>query len=294
MQTSDFTIKQPIRTVQLQNLKIGGDSSFHFLNENYNNSKPLFVLELNIYNTDEIPDVVKEYYKSSINDKTDLLKYAQNTDCDILGLKFNIKFIGEIQCAKKLLQKLLPDITKPLMILGTGDNDVDVKLLPELINILDRTSIISYIEEKTYKQIVPSLLNTEHIIVIRTPIDINLAKEMNILTTDMGINPDKIIMDTDMGALGYGLDYGYSIMERIKLAGFDGDKMLNMPLIAFVGEETFKTKEAKSDSFDKNWGALNDRAIMFETTTASAMIAAGSNLVVLMHPESITTLKGLI
>lgn len=294
MQTSNFTIKQPIRTVTLQDLKIGGDTSFHFLSENDNKSKPYFALELSIYNTDEIPDVVKEYYKTSINSKIDLIKNAQNTDCDILGLRFNIKSIDEIESAKKLLQTLLPEIKKPLMILGTGDNDIDVKLLPELIRILDRTSIVSYVEEKTYKQIVPSLLNTEHIIVIRTPIDINLAKEMNILATDMGISPDKIIMDTDMGALGYGLDYGYSIMERIKLAGFDGDKMLNMPLIVFVGEETFKTKEAKSDSFDKNWGSLKDRAIMFETTTASAMIAAGSNLVVLKHPDSITTLKGLV
>ncbi len=294
MQTSNFIIKEPIRTVTLQDLKIGSDTSFHFLKENENKTKPLFVLELNIYNTDEIPDVVKEYYKSSLDNKPDLIKYAQNTDCDILGLKFNIKTQDEIKNAKELLQTLLSVIEKPLMLSGTGDNDIDVELLPELIKILDRAAIISYVEEKTYKQIVPSLLNTEHIVVIRTPIDINLAKEMNILTTDMGINPDKIIMDTDMGALGYGLDYGYSIMERIKLAGFDGDKMLNMPLIAFVGEETFKTKEAKSDSFDKNWGCLNDRAIMFETTTASAMIAAGSNLVVLMHPESITILKGLI
>ena len=294
MQTSSFNIKQPIRTVVLQDLKIGGDTSFHFLSENENKSNPILVLQLNIFDTNEIPDVVKEYYKSSIDNKLDLVKYAQEINCDILALKFNIKSVEEVENAKKLLQTLLPVIKKPLMVLGTGDNDIDIKLLPELIKTLDRISIISYVEEKTYKQIVPSLLNTEHIIVIRTPIDINLAKEMNILTTDMGINPDKIIMDTDMGALGYGLDYGYSIMERIKLAGFDGDKMLNMPLIAFVGEETFKTKEAKSDSFDKNWGCLNERAVMFETATASAMIAAGSNLVVLMHPESIITLKGLI
>ncbi|HPT41928.1 MAG TPA: hypothetical protein PLG15_06050, partial [Candidatus Gastranaerophilaceae bacterium] len=98
----------------------------------------------------------------------------------------------------------------------------------------------------------------------------------------------------DMGGLGYGLEYGYSIMERIKLAAFDGDEMLNMPLIAFAGEEALKAKEAKSDTFSKSFGDFKTRSLMYEITTASAVIAAGANIVVLEHPKSVEILNKLL
>ncbi len=293
-QNSKFSIKQPIRTVQLDNLKIGSDTSFHFLTENENTSRPLYALELNIFDPNNAPKIVQTAFAEVLDDPIKMLEKAQNTPCDILGLKFNI---GEnkdnIKPAKELLKKLLPYITKPLMIRGINNSEIDSELLPELMSVLDRQAIIAFADEKSYKNIVPSVIKGNHILVIRTPIDINLAKEMNILTTEMGLSPDKILIDTDMGGLGYGLEYGYSIMERIKLAGFEGDKMLNMPIIAFAGEETLKTKEAKSDEFSESWGSLEQRAIMFEITAGSAISAAGANIVVLNHPTSIETLKGV-
>lgn len=293
--TSKFEIQQPIRTVQLNNLIIGTDKSFHFLTENNNLSKPLFALEIDIFNTAEMPESVKKYFQNKIDNPFDIIKKAQETPCDILGLKFNIDENTEnIPKAKELLQELLPVITKPLMIIGINNSDIDSQLIPELLDATDREVIAAFAEEKTYKNIVPSVIKGNHILSIRTPIDINLAKEMNILTTEMGLPADKILIDTDMGGLGYGLEYGYSIMERIKLAGFDGDKMLNMPIIAFVGEETFKTKETKSDEFSESWGELNKRTIMFEITAASAISAAGANVVVLKHPQSVITMKELI
>ncbi len=299
-QNSKFTIKQPIRTVHLDNLKIGSDTSFHFLTENENVSKSLYALELNIFNPHNSPQVVQNAFLDVLNDPVNLndpvktIQKAQTTSCDILGLKFNIdENINSIKPAKELLKELLPHITKPLMIRGINNSEIDSILLPELISVLDRQAIIAFAEEKSYKNIVPSVVKGEHILVIRTPIDINLAKEMNILTTEMGLSADKILIDTDMGGLGYGLEYGYSIMERIKLAGFEGDKMLNMPIIAFAGEETLKTKEAKSEEFSESWGELNQRATMLEITAGSAISAAGANIVVLNLPKSVETLKGV-
>ena len=293
-QNSKFTIKQPIRTVHLDNLKIGSDTSFHFLTENENVSKSLYALELNIFNPHNSPQVVQNAFLDVLNDPVKTIQKAQTTSCDILGLKFNIdENINSIKPAKELLKELLPHITKPLMIRGINNSEIDSILLPEVISVLDRQAIIAFAEEKSYKNIVPSVVKGEHILVIRTPIDINLAKEMNILTTEMGLSADKILIDTDMGGLGYGLEYGYSIMERIKLAGFEGDKMLNMPIIAFAGEETLKTKEAKSEEFSESWGELNQRATMLEITAGSAISAAGANIVVLNLPKSVETLKGV-
>lgn len=285
-----------IREINFNDLKIGGESEFLA-------SKPVFALELNIFDFEASSHIVKDYYAQrnceegqSIDAAIKRIKIAQESDCDILALKFNIpdsNLDENIQRAKTLLTELLPHIKKPLLIRGVNNKTVDVKLLPALMDVLDREVIIAFADENTYKEIVPHVVKGGHILAIRTPIDINLAKEMNILTSDMGLSLDKILIDTDMGGLGYGLEYGYSIMEKIKLAAFAGDRMLNMPLIAFAGEEALKAKEAKSDTFGESYGEVKTRSQMYEITTASAVIAAGANLIVLEHPESVNVIKTL-
>lgn len=202
-----------------------------------------------------------------------------NEDCDILGLKFT----EDIEKGIEAFKELLPFIDKPLMLIGSGDDEIDSKLLPELMKLIDRECIIGIANEKNYKQIVPDVIKGNHTLIIRTPIDINLAKEMNILTSDMGLPLDNILIDTDIGGLGYGFEYGYSIMEKIKLEGKSGDKYLNMPIISFATVETAKTKEAK----DK------DLALYLEITSAAAVKAAGAEYIVLTNPQSYKTLKEL-
>jgi acetyl-CoA decarbonylase/synthase, CODH/ACS complex subunit delta len=143
------------------------------------------------------------------------------------------------------------------------------------------------VEEETYKDIVPALRDNGHCVIARTPIDINLAKQLNILISQMGFDPDKIVIDPNMGGLGYGLDYGYSVIEKIKLAAFEGDTMLNMPIIAFTGEETWRTKEAKADINDNIWGNARSRASIWEILTTSSMIMTGADVVIMRYPESI-------
>jgi len=191
----------------------------------------------------------------------------KNPDCDIIGLKIEK---NEVEA----LKKLLPLINKPLMI--RADTDV----LLEVMKILDRECIIGIADENNYKALVPPVIEGGHTLIIRTPIDINLAKEMNILTSDMGLPLDKILIDTDIGGIGYGFEYGYSIMEKIK---HEDDKYLNMPIISFAAEETAKTKEAKDENM----------SLFLEITSASAVKAAGADYVVLTKPEAVKTMRGL-
>lgn len=200
-------------------------------------------------------------------------------DCDILGLKFT----EDIEKGIEAFKKLLPRIEKPLMLRGCGNDTVDTELLPVLAQLADRECIIGTATENNYKSIVPSVIKSGHRLIIRTPIDINLAKEMNILTSDMGLGLDRILTDTDIGGLGYGFEYGYSIMEKIKLEGKNGDKFLNVPLISFAAEETAKTKEAKDEKL----------SLYLEIASASAVKAAGADYIVLTKPEAVSILRGL-
>lgn len=198
------------------------------------------------------------------------LSKAVDNNADIIGIKItNRGEVGE-------LQRLLPSINKPLMIRAENDD-----LLLDTIEVLDRECIIGIADENNYKRLVPPVIKGGHMLIIRTPIDINLAKEMNILTSDMGLPLDKILIDTDIGGVGYGFEYGYSIMEKIKL---EDDKYLNMPIISFATEETAKTKEAK----DKN------ASLFLEITAASAVKAAGADYIVLTKPEAVKTMRNLV
>ena len=210
-----------------------------------------------------------------MKDKTKLIlelpaKNAKNNldkDCDIIGLKFSER--EEVP----LLKELLPLIKKPLMIRGEDE------FLPELIENLDRECIIGIVTENNYKNVVPYAIKGGHTVIIRTPIDINLAKEMNILTSDMGL--EKILIDTDIGGIGYGFEYGYSIMEKIKL---ENDKYLNKPIISFACEETAKTKEAKDEN----------SALYLELTAASAVLAAGADYIVLTDYRAVKTMREMV
>ncbi len=198
-------------------------------------------------------------------------------DYDILGLKI------EEEADKEILKRLLSDIKKPLMLICTGDDFKDKELMPEFIELLNRECIIAYANENTYKTLLPSVIKGGHKLVIRTPIDINLAKEMNILCSDEGMPLDKIIIDTDIGGLGYGFEYGYSIIEKIKIEGKAGDKYLNMPIISFATEETAKTKEARDEK----------TALFLEISSAAGVKAAGADYIVLTKPEALKALKEL-
>ena len=204
----------------------------------------------------------------------------QITDCDILALKFD----EDIEKSKEILKNILPKINKPLMICGCGKDEIDRVLLPELIKILDKVCIISYVTEKTYKDIISIVIEGGHYAVLKTPIDINLAKELNILCIDMGLDKSKIIMNTDTGGLGYGYEYGYSIMEKIRLES--EDEYLNLPLISEAGLESLKTKEAK-------YGG-EKRARMIELTAISGALAAGANIVVVKNPDSINIIRRIL
>ena len=267
------------------------------------NSK--YILELPIFNPENGFPFLREYKQGACAENpkpqtavsesagaADLaLEIVQKYSPDILGLKFNVESKNKISKALKFLDEISQQITIPLMIRGSGNDEIDRELLPELAKAVSQTSIIASANENTYKDIIP-YTRDKHYIVLKSPIDINIAKEINILSSELGQPLDKIIIDTDIGGLGYGFEYGYSIIEKIKQEA-QNDRYLNMPVISFAGEEALKTKEAKSEDFSKSWGKLKDRRVLLEITAASAIRAAGANLIVINMPQTLITLKGL-
>lgn len=170
-----------------------------------------------------------------------------------------------------------------LVIVGCGDAEKDNEVLPKVSQAFKGENFLFGIAvQNNYKTLAATCLADGHSIIAESPIDINIAKQLNILIGDMGFDPAKIVMHPTTTSLGYGMEYVYSIMERARLAAFLGDKMLSMPFVLFVGQEVWKTKEAKdSDLQGINW----------EIATAVSMLQSGGDMIVM---RNITAAKSVM
>lgn len=242
------------------------------------------ICEIVTYIPPTYPELLKQAWGEAINDPAECLKQAEKLGLSQIAVRFNDE---DIERSMAIFKEIETATASDLIITGTFRRDLDLDLLPWIAENASRKHTIGVVEEETYKKIAPVILENGHNVIAKTPIDINLAKQLNILLSEMGFSHDRIIMDPDTSALGYGLDYAYSVIERIKIAGRGGDVMLNLPILTFVGEECWKTKEAKSTQAPEEWGDINTRAIAWEAITASSMFVAGADMVVMRHPEAI-------
>jgi len=189
----------------------------------------------------------------------------------------------------KLISNLLKKVNVPLIILGCGDDEKDNAVLAACCEAAKgEKCLIGSAVQDNYKTLTAAVLADGHNIIAESPIDINIAKQLNILITDMGLELERIMINPTVGALGYGLEYTYSIMERARLSALAGDKMMALPFICMVGQESWRAKEARASAEEFSYlGPEKDRGIIWEALTASALIQAGGDLLVMRHPQAV-------
>ena len=198
--------------------------------------------------------------------------------------------------ARATVRRVLESTALPLIVYGPGqpekDNEVLVAAAEEAAG--ERVAL-GNCEDKNYRTIVAAALAHNQLVVARTPIDVNLAKQLNILISDMRMELDRVLMDPTTGALGYGLEYTYSVMERLRLAALTGDAVLQQPMIVTVGAEAWRAKETRvNQGVPDEWGDWGRRSLSWEMTTATALLEAGADILVLRHPESVTVTQDVI
>ena len=196
----------------------------------------------------------------------------------------------------KFISQLLKKVDVPLIILGCGDDTKDNLVLPACCEAAkgERCLVGSAVQDN-YKTLTAAVLADGHNIIAESPIDINIAKQLNILISDMGLPLERIVINPTIGALGYGLEYAYSIMERARLAALAGDKTVASPFICLVGQEAWRVKEAKAPVAEfPAWGPESERGIIWEAITATALIQAGADILVMRHPKAIEKMNGYI
>ena len=196
----------------------------------------------------------------------------------------------------RLVKDVLKSVDVPLIITGHNhfekNNEVMKAVAQECAN---ENLLLNWVEQDNYRTIAGAALAYGHSLVAQSPIDVNIGKQLNILLSNMDMKADRIVMDAMTGAAGYGIEYTYSVMERIRMTGLGGDAMLTAPMIVTPGQECAKVKEVKATETQfPQWGDRAKRAALWELTTATALLYAGADVLIMYHPDAAMAVKKTI
>jgi len=294
-----------IREVELGNgdnaVKVGGAEVLPYhLFEGKMPHEPLIAMEVQDIKPDNWPSTLTQYFDDVMDNPVDWAKKCVDVyNADAL----NIYLIGTdpngddrpSADAAKDAAAIIEAVDVPIIVWGCGNNEKDTETLREVTSLIgDKRVCLAPLEDANYRAIGATAMAFRHPMVASSPIDVNLAKQLNILLENLGVPLDTVLMDPSIGALGYGIEYTYSVMERIRIAALtQKDEKLQVPIICNLGREVWKTKEVGLES-DDLLGDQERRGIMMEAMTASCMMMAGGEVLIMRHPKAISMTKSLI
>jgi len=286
------------RTVKIT---IGGQKTLPFMHlEAETLHKPIIAVEIKDHRPDDWSQLLIQAWDAVMDDPAKWAKAAEAAGADLIQLTISLTDSDGNPTtpagAVNVVKVVLAATGLPLIVFGPGQAEIDNDLL---VAVAEATKgerlLLGVCEDKNYRTIVATAMANGHLVNARTPMDVNLAKQLNILISDMGLPVDRIVMDPGTGGLGYGIEYGYSVMERLRLAALQGDAMTQLPMLVTPNIEAWKTKEAKvGEGVPSTWGDWLERAVDWEVLTAAALLESGADIIVLRHPESVKRVKSAI
>lgn len=284
-------------------ITLGGESVFPFYTfDGSMGQGPKVGVEITDLGVENEVAGIKAYYEGANTIAEIAQKAAQMEGADFVCLRLEG---GDPNGANKSVEELTAvakevadAIDVPLVVEGCKNVEKDSELLVKVAEALQgKNVLLMSAREENYKTVGAAAgLAYNQIVGAESAVDINLAKQLNVITTQLGVKPESIVMNVGSAAAGYGYEYVVSTLDRIKAAALSqDDKMLQMPIITPVASETWNVKESVASEEDSpEWGSREERGISMEIMTAAADLVSGSNAVVLQHPQSVATISKMI
>ena len=277
---------------------VGGETALPFLGfEGAMPHRPAIAVEIQDMHPQDWSAELQAAWGDAMDDAATWAQKAVEAGADLIALKLRSchpdQGDGSCEDAGRPVERVLAAVPVPLIVYGPGAADKDNEVL---VAVAEKTKgeqlALGLCEDKNYRTIVSAALGNGHAVIAQTPIDVNLAKQLNILISDMGLPLERVLMDPTTGALGYGLEYTYSVMERLRLAALMGDSMTQQPMICTAGEEAWRQKEGRAEGdVPEAWGALAERGVAWEISTATTLLESGADILVLRHPASVSAVR---
>ncbi|UCF08157.1 MAG: acetyl-CoA decarbonylase/synthase complex subunit delta [Thermoplasmata archaeon] len=277
---------------------LGGVSTLPFLYfEGEMPLQPVIAMEVMDVVREDYPALVKEAFGDAINSPTEWAKACiDRYNAEAVCLKLEGANPEEENKtpdeAADIVRDVLSAVSVPLLIYGCGNEEKDAKVMEAVSEAAKgERCLLGLAEEDRYKSISVACMAHDHGIVAFSNLDINLAKQLNILLTDFGVKPENIIMDPLQAGLGYGLEYSYSVIERIRLAALMGDQMLQMPIVCDTSI-AWNAREAKIENAE--WGDEKARGPYWEALTALSAVTAGADMLIMRSPAAVDLVRDTV
>jgi len=277
---------------------IGGDSTLPYLHfEGKMPNRPVIAMEVNDIAPAWNETVTKQYGDVFNNPGAWAKQCVDDFGADLIYLKL----IGadpdganrSPEDCVRVVKEVLAAVGVPLIVVGCGDTAKDNEVIAAVAEAATGENLlIGVAEQETYKTYAAAAMVHKHTLIAQSPLDINICKQLNILVNEMGLPLNKIVIDPLIAGLGFGIEYAYSIMERARLGALGNDKMLSMPMFCSVGYEANRTKESNSSAEENaQWGDLDDRAVLWESLTASGLMQVGASIIMMRNPAAVAVVK---
>jgi len=282
-------------------ITVGGGASLPFhLFEGDQPNKPLIAMEVLDSEPEEWPETLTRHFEGVLDNPVEWAqKCVDEYGAEAIAISLAStdpngmdRPAGE---AAKIAGDVISAIDVPIIVWGCGNSEKDSETLKEITAVIGENKVcLAPLEDTNYRTIGATAMAFQHPIVAASPIDVNLAKQLNILLENLGVSLDTVMMDPSVGALGYGIEYTYSVMERIRIAALtQQDEKLQVPIICNLGCEVWKAKETKLPT-DELIGDQETRGILMEAMTANCMMLSGGEVLIMRHPKAIAMTKSLI
>jgi len=281
---------------------VGGASSMPFLwFEGEYPHPPAIGME--VYDTlpERYPPVLKDVFGDLLARPEEMAKHlVEKCGADVISLRLDgthpEKGNRSAKEASEVVRAVLGRVGVPIIVNGHGHFEKSNEVLRRVAEEhAGERLLLSWVETENYRTVAAACLAYGHCLVAQSPIDFNIAKQLNILLSNMDFPPDRIIIDPLTSAVGYGNEYSYSVMERLRLGALSGDEMTQMPMIVTAGWECLRAKEAAAPASEyPQWGELERRLVNWEVNTCGSLLLAGGDLLVVNHPESVKRLRALV
>ena len=262
----------------------------------------LFICE-GMYAEKEKLNKAKQYKHMTFYEAADMAKRAETME----GASFICLHLesadpnganASVEDCVALAKSVSDAITMPLVVMGCKNVEKDAEIFNKVSEALaGKNILVLSAREENYKTVGASAgLAYNQKVGAESAVDINLAKQLNTMLSQLGVDEKSIVMNAGSAAAGYGYEYVASTLDRIRAAALQqGDAQLAMPIITPISTETWGVKESlMPESEMPEWGSLEERAIEMEITTAAAALTGGSDAVIMRHPEAIKTISVMI
>jgi len=246
-----------------------------------------------------LPKPIKQQYGEVLGDPAEWAKFAVDkfgAECITFHSLEIDPAMGNapVKQSVKFLEEILQAVDVPVIIGCSGNKKKDVELFEVTAAATEsEVLMLSAADKATWEEVIPLAVKYDHNCLLWTSLDLNNQIKMNKDALELGLPRNRIVMDPTCATLGYGMEYSFSIYQRMRVAGLLGETDLAYPISGGTTNAWGAREAWMSEKIAPEWGLRQYRGPIWEIINALALCTVGIDLCMMFHPQAASAIKDL-